>query len=696
MPDQRLKGIIPTNSDSLAPIATAPNVTDLRPVTLDEGGALALKRRWVAFREDPVKGGRLAKVPYTPDGKRRAASDKPATWGTRAEAEAGAHLLHVAAPDRKCGMGIILGAWTATSRTCLGGIDLDTCFNEAGKLQPWAADIVAALPTYWEISINGAGLHALFRYRAEGLERLRQALKKHGNSHSQKSDKPHPPGAEIYIEKQYLAVSENQLPGSTDSIREIATEDLLRVIEVLAPAVAGRNRGKQAPDTSRSGRAWHLAIKTVANGKGRRTFHQGLVHDPDLAEWAAENHPHNEDRAWEQAVAKYGWMAELKRHGTSGAPICNLDNALQYLRHAEDLAGLFAYDEMLQAEMLLKPIPGSGEAWTGPRPIRDTDVTAVREWLQENWLVSVTKDIVFDAVAKCARERSYHPVRDYLKRAEWDGLNRLDSWLAVYLGGEHNDYTSAIGRMFLIAMVARIFRPGCKVDYVMNLEGKQGAQKSTALGVLAGEWFSDAMPDIRDSRLASQHLDGKWLIEISELSAMRKADIEALKAFIMRTHERYFKRYARTEVIEPRQCVYVGTTNESKYLPDATSNRRYWPVMTGTVDIDALRRDRDHLFAEAVVCFQHGEKWWPDRDFEARTIKPEQDARCEEDPWADLIRNHLWNKTETTVEDIVTVALGITKANLHPSITRRITPVLRREGWVLRHTKAGNVWIYDI
>jgi hypothetical protein len=338
------------------------------------------------------------------------------------------------------------------------------------------------------------------------------------------------------------------------------------------------------------------------------------------------------------------WVGRLRRD-ERGRVIPDLANVMIALRGEDKLIATCGFDEMLQHSIVQKEWPRAPDAdpvQPPPHETNDDDLTRLQEWLQFMGLPRVGREIVGQAVEAFARERRFHPVRDELKNFAWDGAVRADRWLFTYFGAEAEDdaaieYVSAIGKMFLIAMVARIFQPGCQADYMLVLEGDQGILKSSACRALAGEWFSDSLPEDITGKDARQHLRGKWLVEVSELSAFSKADTEALKAFITRREERYRPPFGRHDVTEKRQCLFIGTTNQDNYIKDLTGGRRYWPVKCTLIDVAGLAAVRDQLFAEAVVRFRRGERWWPTAEDEARFFKPQQDKRIEEDPWYPVI-----------------------------------------------------------
>jgi predicted P-loop ATPase len=394
------------------------------------------------------------------------------------------------------------------------------------------------------------------------------------------------------------------------------------------------------------------------------------------------NDPDNVIRLAELMDQQPEWWPDLI-FGAKGQPLANLANVLTVLRNDPKTQDKLGYDEMLRAPV-----------WERSRPVTDADIIELQEFLQRVGLRDTGKDTVFSAAERIARERSYHPVKEYLESLVWDGVSRLDTWLSIYLGAEKTPYTQGVGRMFLISMVARIFRPGCKVDHMLILEGPQGVLKSTVCAILGGQWFSDALPEVGSGKDVSQHLRGKWLIEVSELHAMNRAEATLLKSFITRDTERYRPSYGRLEVIEPRQCVFIGTTNREAYLRDETGGRRFWPTKTGEIDVRALAEDRDQLFAEAVAQFRAGKRWWPDRKFEQEHIVAEQASRYEGDAWEDPIRDYIRNQERVTVGQIASEALDIETPRIGTADQRRIAAALELFGWyrAARDSKGGTRW----
>jgi predicted P-loop ATPase len=369
-------------------------------------------------------------------------------------------------------------------------------------------------------------------------------------------------------------------------------------------------------------------------------------------------------------------------------PIPNLANALIGL--GAEMPDSFSYDAMLCAPMLMRPL--ESEDGFEPRVLADVDVGIVQERLQHAGLPRISKDIMHQAVDIRAQRCRYHPVRDYLDSLQWDETPRLRQLFPRYFGAERTSYAEEIGGMFLISMVARIFSPGCRADHMPIVEGPQGILKSTACQILGGKWFSDNLPDVTAGKDVSQHLRGKWLVEVSEMHAMSKAEATLLKAFITRTTERYRPSYGRKEVIEPRQTVFVGTTNRDTYLRDESGGRRFWPIKAGSIDVDALTKDRDQLFAEAVVQFHAGTNWWPDKDFERHHIMPEQEARYEADAWEENIGKYLEAKSRVTIGEIAVHALSFETARIGRADQNRIAAAMEQLRWKRERPAGQTDW----
>ena len=383
-------------------------------------------------------------------------------------------------------------------------------------------------------------------------------------------------------------------------------------------------------------------------------------------------------------AAKAEWIDGCQKD-KQHEPRPNLANAMIALRVDPRFTNLLAYDQMERRSMLVQPPAASIDEADPflPRAVSDIDVTRIQEQLQLSGLERIGRDIVHQAVEKRADERAYHPVIAYLQGLHWDGKSRLATWLSTYCGAEQSAYTAGVGSMFLRSMIARVHEPGCKADYMPILEGLQGIQKSTVCSILARPWYSDSLPALgRDEVRVAQHLRGKWLIEIGEMSALSRADAEELKAFLTRPVEKYTPKYGRHDVVEPRQCVFIGTTNKTAdYLRDETGNRRFWPVRCGRIDTEGLRRDRDQLFAEALQQYRDGAPWWPSPAFEAEHIAPQQDARFEADTWEDVVAAFIEPQPRVTVLQVAKDALHLDVSKIGTQEQRRITATLTHLGW---------------
>jgi DNA polymerase-1 len=227
------------------------------------------------------------------------------------------------------------------------------------------------------------------------------------------------------------------------------------------------------------------------------------------------------------------------------------------------------------------------------------------------------------------------------------------------------------------------------------LEGLQGWYKSTVWRVLASnEWFTDALPDLH-TKDAAQALRGKWIIEFAELDSFKRAEIETIKRFISATQDHYRPSYGRRALTFPRGNIFVGTTNKWTYLLDETGNRRYLPVrVQQACDIDALRRDRDQLWAEAKRQYDDGKQWYIDDSDLLKQAEIEQADRTEEDPWTEPVRAYLASRKArpttpykgddveyVTTGEILTLALQIERTHWNAGTSRRIAAVLRFDGW---------------
>ena len=385
------------------------------------------------------------------------------------------------------------------------------------------------------------------------------------------------------------------------------------------------------PDKPVSSRPSYKAMAELVTNDGR-------VKAQLLADRTAE--AASDFEAEPEKVQDDSWKEKLK-FTEKGGLAQTIENVVLILQNDTRLAGCLAFDEMNHNIVVKRSLP-----WrrvNGPSQWIDSDDAALRYFLERVYGIG-GKDRIFDAVNVVALKHSFHPVRDYLDGCTWDGVARVDTLLIDYLGAEDNEYTRAVTRKALVAAVARVYHPGIKFDYMLTIRGRQGIGKSTIFAKLGGEWFSDTFTTMQ-GKDAYEQVQGVWIMEVGELAGMRKAEAETIKLYISKQVDRFRPAYGRRLQEFPRQCIFIGTTNESQFLRDTTGNRRFWVVDTPndpTRDLwEELTEDTVRLiWAEAVELYKKGEKLYLTKKLEdlAREIQASYE---EENPKAGIVAEYL-------------------------------------------------------
>lgn len=323
------------------------------------------------------------------------------------------------------------------------------------------------------------------------------------------------------------------------------------------------------------------------------------------------------------------WQSHLQRN-EEGVIKATLPNVQLIVRNDIRTRGIIAFNEFTQDIVLIRSPKTAKLRKESPKPVRqldgaiwklrdplngdiwtDSHDNAVRAVIeaperQGGYGLKTSDRDLRAAVDMVAHENAFHPVRDYLERTTWDGVSRAETLFVDYLGAEDNAYHRAVGRMTLLGAVTRIFEPAHKFDFVPILEGVQGKRKSTFIEILARSWFSELEGDLHDRKQLVEKMQGAWILEIPELQGFSKAEVTTIKGFISARKDKVRMAYAKRAVEFPRQCIFMGSTNDSEYLKDATGGRRFWPVActVAEIDTDRLAREVDQIWAEAVVLYR--------------------------------------------------------------------------------------------
>ena len=376
------------------------------------------------------------------------------------------------------------------------------------------------------------------------------------------------------------------------------------------------------------------------------------------------------------------------------------------LRKAPALQGVLGYNELTGVPATQRAFP-----WrTDPGALVDSDDLALGDWISTKYgLKAASRAALSEALDTVADSRRYHPVRDWLRSLKHDGKPRIDKWLLHVLGLDAETlptklrhYLELVGRYMLLGLVARVMKPGCKFDYSPVLEGPGGIGKSTFIKKLVGEeFFSDTHFDIGQGKDGMEQFVGVWAYELSELTALRRADSEQVKQFFSSQKDRFRGAYGRYVQDHPRQLVIFCSTNKKQYLYDTTGNRRFWPFMVSKpVDLAWLQERRGQLFAEALALFESGAQIFPSLEDEEKYFAPEQEKRLVETSVQSRLYELLTRDGAPAAEGKASVELTVlTKfVTLHQLVTAlgtdpgKASTLLESQirGWL-----EANEWTYD-
>lgn len=273
------------------------------------------------------------------------------------------------------------------------------------------------------------------------------------------------------------------------------------------------------------------------------------------------------------------WALKLEKNPNTGTYDKTLNNVILILENDPILKGKIVMNDFTDNAEIRGILPWDREA-SKFRLWKDADTSGLQWYLEHRYEISMGENKVLSAFAVFLRRVAYNPVIDYLDSLVWDGEERLDTMFIDYLGAEDNEYTRAVTRKMLVGAVARAYKPGTKFDNMLILSGRQGIGKSTILRKIGfDKWFTDGLKTFEGKEVC-ELIQGKWIIEISELEALNKSEVGSVKQILSQTTDRYRAAYGRVVEEHPRSCVFFGTSNDTDYLRDRTGNRRFWPIDT--------------------------------------------------------------------------------------------------------------------
>lgn len=362
-------------------------------------------------------------------------------------------------------------------------------------------------------------------------------------------------------------------------------------------------------------------------------------------------------------------IQRLGLEAPNGKPVCNAANVVRFLSRHEDFKGHIWWDDFYQIAMT--DFGNAYRQWT------DHDTNELMIFLQDSiGMFKATALQVLDGVTFYSRKNRRHIVKDWMHSLVWDGKQRIADFFINYIQAEPTGSNKAFGNNFWVSMVKRIMYPGCQCDHMVVLEGDQGIGKTKTFQTIGGEWYAE-VGIAADSEDFERQLQGKMLVEIAELNSFSRSDQSRIKQIITKKVDRYREKFGRIAIDHPRQCVLVGTTNETEWIKDQSGGRRFWPIKCGQADIDAIARDRDQLFAEAVHNFKDGDEGYLVPVEETKQL---QEDRREQDVWEEILYPHLLLLNRITLGEAMKL-IGVQNEKMNGPYGKRTASCLVKLGF---------------
>lgn len=626
------------------------------------------QQRWVVWKYETVKG-KKTKIPYHPDGKKASSTDKKTWVDYQAAADAANE------PKLKFdGVGLVF-----TPTMTLIGIDIDHCIT-AGKithpLKKQIQKLIDEADTYCELSPSQEGMHLFLQLEAP---------------YKLKANKKAP--YELYTKGRYFTVTNTPF-GPLKKVRTVSIDELEAILFIIGypwtgPATISSELAKneQLPSSIDALDDKQVLQKmfNAKNGEAIKQLYDGDISDygkdaskadmafaSHLAFWCRRNKAQMQ-RLWlgsplgsrEKTQKRLDYRsrtldAAIKNCSQVYTPPLqssklldllyttdgqgkkmytqNTENMCRILRKLPEFSERFRFDAFRNAYELRD---FKTEEW---RDYEDTDAIDLQIRISILFPVfqKVGKEMMYDAIMKVSKEHEFDSAADFIRSIKWDETPRLDTWLTEVYGVPADVYHRAVGSNWLKGLVKRIIMPGCKFDYVLVLEGKQGSKKSTSLSVLGGDWHVETTMSTESKDFFMQ-FQGKCIVEFSEGETLSRTEVKRMKAIITMQSDKFRPPYGRVSIDFPRRCVFAMTTNQEEYLKDETGNRRWLPVAVKVpqANVEWLAMNRDQLFAEAYErVINKNETVY---EFPEAETTAEQHKRRISDPNLDAITDWYWS-----------------------------------------------------